>query len=283
MLVGGTVDSEALHGKFPVWALPRSERQTRCRRIRKETMGGSPGLHAGEHTHSDGQASGRETRQSLIAWRWSSRRFSNGVAVNLRVGHFTEVPHDTRLSDPCHRNGCGCVCIDLFQDLRMVDPRAIMGPRFASATIEASSRLTRSRIIGSDRDGCCFTVQKCWLEIGWSCLRGSADFERDYFLLAPTNNDFVCQRQELRFDTAFALQKKLLSTLQPQPERMFTSCGRLSPLAVSCPARQQYWVSRLQTVVSSAVGRLSGSDRYARIERYRINNQQRAVIRQPGS
>ena len=76
-LVGGTVDSEALHGKFPVWSLPRSERQTRCRRIRKETMGGSPGLHAGKLTHSDGQASEGETRQSLITWRWSSRRFSN--------------------------------------------------------------------------------------------------------------------------------------------------------------------------------------------------------------
>ena len=60
-----------------------------------------------------------------------------------------------------------------------------------------------------------------WLSFGWQLLTKKADFQRDYLLPAPSGNLKGCQHRELRYDTAYALQKRVMDVLVSDGQKLF--------------------------------------------------------------
>ena len=94
-----------------------------------------------------------------------------------------------------------------------------------------SARLTRSKTLGSDRsvgsrqvfiDASCFIERKEWLHEGWRVLCTAADFHQDYLLPSPTTNCNGCHPSELRYDTAYAMQNRVLYSLQKEGNAVFS-------------------------------------------------------------
>ena len=114
-------------------------------------------------------------------------------------------------------------------------------------------------------------------------LQAKAPYGRDYILPAPTKNYKGVQCKELRNDTAFAVQTRLLRSLSFRGSRLvnvtFTHfctphSGRFFlPTAAS--------VLEVSTQDKNVMGRWSadGSERYNRVARYKIAQIQRDVIK----
>ena len=94
-----------------------------------------------------------------------------------------------------------------------------------------SARLTRSKTLGSDRSvgsrqilihACCFIERREWLQEGWRVLCLAADFDRDYLLPSPTTNCNGCLPSELKYDTAYAMQNRVLYSLRKEGNAVFT-------------------------------------------------------------
>ena len=97
-----------------------------------------------------------------------------------------------------------------------------------------SARLTRSKTLGSDRsvasrliftNAFCFIARREWLHEVWRVLCMAADFDRDYLLPSPTTNCNGCLPSELRCDTAYAMQNRVLYSLRKKG----TLCLQESP------------------------------------------------------
>ena len=125
-----------------------------------------------------------------------------------------------------------------------------------------------------------------------STASSMCDFVRRKFLAARRvcvasqilneTTHFGCGRQELRYNTAYALQNRLLSALQDGHDRMLH------------PSLTSFWTPpssshNLMPNTAAVLGCTKedrdffggwsdqGSDRHTRIARFRISNQQRAV------
>ena len=118
--------------------------------------------------------------------------------------------------------------------LRFADHRGLnLGRDFEVRGNALEARLTHSKTIGADRNLShrlvfvsehCYVRKQNWLSCGWQPLTKKADFQRDYLLLAPTGNLKGCEQRELRYDTAYALQKRGCSRLR-QSEALRAWCG----------------------------------------------------------
>ena len=82
-----------------------------------------------------------------------------------------------------------------------------------------SAQLTRSKTLGSDRtvasrplviDRCCYLAVAGWMQEGWRLLTDMADYPRDYLIPFPSSNGHGCRRRELSYDTASAMQNRIL-------------------------------------------------------------------------
>ena len=93
-----------------------------------------------------------------------------------------------------------------------------------------SARLTHSKTIGQDKalsyrlvviSERCYIRKQDWLSCGWRLLTTRADFQRDYLLPMPSGNLRGCVHRELRYDTAYALQRRVMEVLTTGQERVF--------------------------------------------------------------
>ena len=84
------------------------------------------------------------------------------------------------------------------------------------------AKLTRSKTLGSDKavssrlivvDPEAYFRNKHWAVDGWNFVKAKAPYERDYLPPASSGNYRGVQCRELRYDTAFALQIRLLASL----------------------------------------------------------------------
>ena len=109
-----------------------------------------------------------------------------------------------------------------------------------------------------------------------------APFERDYLLPSPTENYMQCIQKEMRYDTAYALQNRVLTLARSGNEKLFkvaitnywtTHSGRC--FLPSATAALKYEKSQRDFLGGWSA---RGSDVYARIARVRIGNLQNAVI-----
>ena len=130
-----------------------------------------------------------------------------------------------------------------------------------------AASITRSKTTGADRevqsrpvviDAICFLTVPDWMTQGWKLLASIADFKRDY-LMASSNNYQSCLRRELRYDTAFALQHKVLSLLKidgEKPFQLFMSkfwTPHLGRIFCQVPPRHLVWTRQGET--TSVAGR----------------------------
>ena len=156
----------------------------------------------------------------------------------------------------------------------------------SSVNIDAtgfSAQVTRSKTLGDDRtvasrplviDRCCCLAVADWMLEGWRLLKEMADYPRDYL--------HGCRRRELSYDTASAMQNRVLRMVKSNDEFLF------------CPSATRFWTPHSnRTFMPSATATLGfeksvrdflggwsaqASERYARIEAQRIRNMQRTVV-----
>ena len=93
------------------------------------------------------------------------------------------------------------------------------------------ARLTHSKTIGADRSLSyrlvlvsehCYVRKQNWLSSGWQVISQKADFPRDYPLWMPSGNLKGCLQRELRYDTAYALQRRVMDVLASDGQKLFT-------------------------------------------------------------
>ena len=176
--------------------------------------------------------------------------------------------------------------------LRFSDHRGIIPSEASLQSDGFLAKLTRSKTLGADRDlqsrpvvvdAACFVVEESWMKHGWELLQTLADFPRDYLMPCPSSSFLGCIKKELRYDTAFAVQHRVLSTLSTGEKQMFQN------------VMPQFWTPHSgRTFLPSAAAALGidkaerdylggwsaqGSDRYARVAKRRIRNMQKLVVK----
>ena len=134
-------------------------------------------------------------------------------------------------SPVCHRTFAWWILVQSWGTLRFDDHRGIKPEDVSFIGGSMSALLTRSKTLGSDRavnsrrvyvNSCSSFQKREWLEEGWRVLRTAADHERDYLLTAPSTNCNGCLRAELRYDSAFAIQNRVLHSLQKEENSVFS-------------------------------------------------------------
>ena len=121
------------------------------------------------------------------------------------------------------------------------------------------------------------------MEEGWRVLGSAAQYDRDYLLPAPSSNFYGCLPSELRYDTAFAMQNRVLYSPWKQGTSVFTRVSTSfwtphsarvfmpsSTKALGVPKEEREYLVRW---------RARGSDTYTRVAVRVISNLQRLVIR----
>ena len=121
-----------------------------------------------------------------------------------------------------------------------------------------------------------------WLSTGWTLLLSLADFPRDFLLRAPASNCNGCLWKELRHDIGFAMQNRVLASLQFVGQRSLTrstasfwtphSARSFLPSATAAlgvPKEQRDYLGGWSA---------QGSDRYTRIAGRMVTNLQKLVI-----
>ena len=112
-----------------------------------------------------------------------------------------------------------------FADHRGLEPSNV---RFEGGMFLA--KLTRSKTLGSDKQVSSRLVvvdqeahirNRTWVKDGWQLLQLQAPFDRDYLLPAPSGNFAGVQIRELRYDTAFGVQSRILRSLCYHGNRLF--------------------------------------------------------------
>ena len=130
-------------------------------------------------------------------------------------------------------------------------------------------------------NSCCYLQRREWLEKGWRALRTAAGYERDFLLPAPSTNCNGCLHAELRSDSAFAKQNRVLHSLQrektsvfprdstafwtPHSGRAFMPSGAL---ALGVPREERDYLGGWSA---------RGSDTYTRVAVRVVSNLQRLV------
>ena len=145
------------------------------------------------------------------------------------------------------------------------------------------ARLTRSKTLGSYINACCFLERRELLEEGWQVLGSAAQYNRDYLLPAPSTNCNGCSPSELRYDTAFAMQNRVLYSIWKEGTSVFTKVSTSfwtphsarafmpsSSKALGVPKEERDYLGGWSA---------RGSDTYARAAVRVISNLQRPVIR----
>ena len=132
-----------------------------------------------------------------------------------------------------------------------------------------SAKLTRSKTLGADQelqsrpvviDSACFVVEETWMKQGWGLLQTLADFSRDYLMPCPSSGYLSCIKKELRYDTVFAVQHRVLSTLSQARTNARSShtsildttlWKNISPKCNSGLGYRQSWTRLLRRLVST--------------------------------
>ena len=167
--------------------------------------------------------------------------------------------------------------------MRFSDHRGLLPSDVKCSGGSLQTKLSPSKTLGADRevqsrlvyiDQACFIALPERLMQGWDLLTSIANFKRDYLLPSPSENFQGCIHKELRYDTAFAIQHRVLLTLTADGEQLFA------------PHMPQFWTPHSgRTFLPSAAAALGcdkaerdflggwsaqGSDVYARVAKRRI-------------
>ena len=181
--------------------------------------------------------------------------------------------------------------IQNWATLRFSDHRGILPSSVKIDVTGFSAQLTRSKTLGDDRtvasrphvmDRCCYLAVAGWMQEGWRLLKDMADYPRDCLIPFPSSNGHGCRRRELSYDTASAMQNRVLRMVKSSDEFLF------------CPSATRFWTPHSnRTFMPSATETLGfeksfrdflggspaqASERYARIAARRIRNMQRTVV-----
>ena len=114
--------------------------------------------------------------------------------------------------------------------LRFSDHRGLLPSDVKCAGGSLQAKLSRSKTLGADRevqsrpayiDQACFIASPGWIVQGWDLLTSMANFERDNLMPSPSENFQGCIHKELCYDTAFAIQHRVLFALSANGERLF--------------------------------------------------------------
>ena len=118
---------------------------------------------------------------------------------------------------------------------------------------------TRSKTLGSDRSvSSCFLERKEWLEEGWRVLGSAAQYDRDHLFPTPSTNCNGCLPSELRFDTGFAMQNRVLYSIRKEANAVFTRVLHviLDSALGSCFLAEQHQGSRSAQRRKRPLGRM---------------------------
>ena len=165
------------------------------------------------------------------------------------------------------RSGDLCFISDLSSALRLVDHRTVLGtlrfddhrgikPSDVTLTVTGrsmTSRLGRSKTIGLDRNvsshmvyvhPCCYMSKSGWILEGWAVLKTAADCGGEYPLPSPATHCNGCLRSELRYDSVFALQNRVLHSLQVDKFPIIPRTSTTFWTPHSCPSATMSLVPR---------------------------------------
>ena len=151
-------------------------------------------------------------------------------------------------------------------------------------------RLTRTKVSGPDKrhnfrllvvHPSAFIHQKDWLVTGWRLLEKEAPHLRDYLVPAPTNNFRGFKREELSYQTAFAVQSQIVSLASYRGLRIF----QMSTGHNYTPQSGRNFMPSATSVLNFARSErdmlggwaAEGSDRYSRAAKYKIDLMQKTV------
>ena len=93
--------------------------------------------------------------------------------------------------------------------------------------LEGAAFLPKALLIGSDKtlshrlvviSERCYVRKRDWISCGWRLLSA----KRDYLLQMPSRNLKGCLHRELRYDTAYALQRRVMDARTSGQEKLFT-------------------------------------------------------------
>ena len=183
------------------------------------------------------------------------------------------------------------VLLQNWGTLRFSDHRGSPPSEIKVSQIGFTARLLRSKTTGSDKQvlsrrvfisSSCYFTTPDWLKIGWDLLQSLAPFDRDCLMPAPSTHYVACKRQELRYDTAYALQSELLASLSLSGNPLFTKM--ITPFWTPHSGRAFFPSSAAALGIAKEerdfLGGWSaqGSDRYARVAQLRITKIQQRVI-----
>ena len=174
-----------------------------------------------------------------------------------------------------------------FSDHIGIDPSTV---RITDAGFSAV--LARSKTIGADKSigsrpltiaACCYLSVLAWLQTGFTLLQHLAPFPRDYLLPAPAHSMAGALTREMRYETGYGLQNRVLLQLKDEAQQLHIT-GR-TPFGTPHSGR---------AFLPSATAMLGyeksdrdflggwtaqGIDRYARVSRTKVTNMQKAVVR----
>ena len=128
------------------------------------------------------------------------------------------------------RSSPGWLLIQNWATLRFSDHRLILPSSVKIDETGFSAQLARLKTLGSDRtvasrplviDRCCFLAVAGRMQEGWRFLTDVADYPRDYLIPFPSSNGHGCGRRELSYDTASAMQNRVLRMVRLGDEPLF--------------------------------------------------------------
>ena len=121
--------------------------------------------------------------------------------------------------------------IQSWATLSFSDHRGIVPNSVKIDETGLSAQLTRSKTLGADRtvaspplviDRCCYLAVTGWMQEGWRVLKDVADYPpRDYLNPFPSSNGHGCKRRELSYETASAMQNRVLRMVKLGDEPLF--------------------------------------------------------------
>ena len=120
------------------------------------------------------------------------------------------------------------------------------------------------------------------MTVGWKLLQAGADFLRDYLLSTPANYQGF-GRSEMKYETGFALQNRVLTSTAVGVERVFnrqvTQCWTPHSGRSYFPSATAILFIFQKDTDFLGGWSATGCDRNARMARARIANMQTAVVR----
>ena len=208
-----------------------------------------------------------------------------------------------RLSEPCGRGNVISMDVPVFwrtmsrwfslqswATLWFDDHRGITPTEVSVSSSGLNGRLTRTKVSGPDKrhnfrllvvHSSSYVHQKDWLVTGWRLLEKEASHLRDYLLFAPTNNFRGFKREELSYQTAFAVHSQMISLASYREMRI----SRMNTGHYYTPHSGRNFMPSATSVLNFArsdrdmLGGWSseGSERYSRAATYKIELMQQGA------